>query len=177
MSPVIAARAKSSSIATASSARRPAVPEIPPLQVAAGVLLDESGRALISQRPPGKSWAGAWEFPGGKILPHEVPLQGLLRELREELGIGVAVARHLARYTHDYPGQPVELHVWRVLAWEGEPNSCEGQPLQWLPLEQLLPAGLLPADEPLVHLLMAATPVTTLSWEAALAGGAANRSD
>jgi 8-oxo-dGTP diphosphatase len=139
------------------------------LRVAAGVLQDSVGRVLVSLRPVGKPQAGAWEFPGGKLATAETPLQALSRELEEELGIRVLLARHLLRYEHaEHNTRPVQLHVWRVLAWSGEPLGREGQALQWLAPAELLPAGLLPADAPIVAALTTAASVNQLRWEACL---------
>jgi len=109
-----------------------AAADTPEIHVAAGILRAADGRVLITQRPPDKPHGGAWEFPGGKIAAGETPLQGLVRELQEELGIAVQLARHLIRYHHEYPGLRVHLYVWTVLAWDGEPAGLEGQPLCWL---------------------------------------------
>lgn len=137
-----------------------------PVEVAAGVVADNAGRILIAQRPAGKPQAGAWEFPGGKRHADETPLQALRRELAEELGIDVLLARHLLRYEHTGGGRPVRLYVWRVLAWSGAPAGREGQALRWLRVPELLPAGLLQADEPIVAALSSASAVNTLPVEA-----------
>jgi len=121
--------------------------------VAVGVLADEAGRALIAQRPGGSHQAGWWEFPGGKIHETETPLQGLIRELREELGIVVRSAVALLTFTHEYPEQIVRLHVWRVIEYDGRPTGREGQPLRWVPVADLMVERLLPADEPIVTAL------------------------
>jgi 8-oxo-dGTP diphosphatase len=131
----------------------------PELHVAAGVLQDPAGRVLVAQRPAGGPEGGAWEFPGGKILAAETALQGLVRELREELAIEVRYARHLIRYFHDYPERRVHLYVWRVLAWVGRPRGAEGQALQWLEPGSLLAEGLLPADADIVNCLLRPAPV------------------
>ena len=123
------------------------------LTVAAGVLHAPDGRVLIAQRMPGTHMAGHWEFPGGKVAAGETPLQGLVRELREELGITVNYTRWLAGFTHEYPDRVVHLRVWSVLNWTGEPAGAEGQPLDWVAPEALLDKGLLPADEPIVRAL------------------------
>ena len=136
------------------------------LHVAAGVLQDRSGRVLISQRPSDSHMAGAWEFPGGKIDSGETPLQGLVRELREELSITVGYARHLAQYTHEYPDRRVHLYVWKVLAWRDVPDGAEGQALQWVEPAGLMQAGLLPADERIASLLMRSSRVSELDWVA-----------
>lgn len=106
---------------------------------------------LIAQRPPGKSLAGAWEFPGGKLHGGEARLAGLARELDEELGIQVEAARPLIRYLHRYPELEVDLDAWRVTRWQGEPHGREGQALAWHAPGELLQVGLLPADAVIVN--------------------------
>jgi 8-oxo-dGTP diphosphatase len=123
------------------------------IEVAAGVLQRATGQALIAQRPASKHAGGEWEFPGGKLEPGESPRAGLERELREELGIQVLEAESLMAYSHRYPDLEVHLHVFRVTRWSGEPAGLEDQPLRWVAVEQLLQAGLLPADEPIVQAL------------------------
>ena len=123
------------------------------IDVAAGVLLDDRGRALISQRPAGKHEAGSWEFPGGKIRSSESPFEALGRELREELGIRIVEAEFLVTYAHDYPDRRVNLHIWRIVRWSGQPGSKEGQPLKWVAIAELMDAGLLPADLKIVEVL------------------------
>ena len=91
--------------------------------------------------------------PGGKIDDHETPLEGLTRELREELGIEIRDARPFLSYRHEYPERIVNLHVWRVSAFEGDPVGLEGQALRWSPIDGLLESGLLPADKPIVDAL------------------------
>jgi 8-oxo-dGTP diphosphatase len=116
------------------------------IHVVAGVLEDEAGRVLISQRPTGKSFAGAWEFPGGKLTEVEGRFGGLARELEEELGIQVEAARPLIRYRHVYPDLRVDLDAWRVNRWCGKPDPREGQKLAWKHPGELLQANLLSAD-------------------------------
>jgi len=138
------------------------------INVAVGVMRDDRGNVLVTQRPAGKSMAGAWEFPGGKLHVDELPLQGLVRELREELGIEVTVARHLVRYHHDYAEQRVHLHVWVVEAWDEAPSGLEGQALKWLKPAELMAQGLLPADEAIVNLLQTRIAVNEALLEPAL---------
>ena len=64
---------------------------LPVVLVAAAALVDADGRVLIAQRPEGKSLAGLWEFPGGKVEPGETPEECLIRELREEIGVETKV--------------------------------------------------------------------------------------
>lgn len=123
------------------------------IHVVAAVLEDSAGRVLIAQRPPGKSLAGAWEFPGGKLHAGESRRAALVRELDEELGIAVEAARPLIRYRHRYPDLEVDLDAWRVMRWRGEPHGREGQAVAWRALGELLDAGLLPADAVIVNAL------------------------
>jgi 8-oxo-dGTP diphosphatase len=152
MMPVRAGPGKNTSSATAGWSSYPVM--LPLIPVAAGVLADNDGRVLIARRPPGRHGAGFWEFPGGKIAPGETAEQALGRELQEEIGVTVERAEPIMTLRHAYPDRLVELHCWRVLEWIGEPRGLEGQSLQWLPPDQLMAAGLLPADEPLVAALL-----------------------
>jgi 8-oxo-dGTP diphosphatase len=123
-----------------------------------GVVIDESGRALIAQRPAGKRHAGSWEFPGGKLEPGEDRLTGLARELREELGISIQSPTPLIQVTHDYSYGQVLLDVWVVHNFTGIPRALDGQTLRWCRLDELECAGLLPADMPiLAELLLVAS--------------------
>lgn len=126
------------------------------IHVIAGALFDENGRVLIAQRPPGKHMAGGWEFPGGKLEAGEKPFVGLQRELREELGIEVHEARPLIAYEHGYSDRRVLLDLWLVSQFTGTPTSVEGQPLQWVMIDQLETVGLLDADRPMIPALRAA---------------------
>jgi 8-oxo-dGTP diphosphatase len=129
---------------------RPVKPAVP---VAAGVLFDHAGRVLLGQRPEGSDLGGWWEFPGGKLQAGETPLDGLVRELDEELGIEVRSASELLTYEHEYPDRIVRLHVWRVTEFSGRPAGMEGQSLRWKAVSRLLDGGLLPADLPVVDAL------------------------
>jgi len=122
----------------------------PDLAVAVGVLADGQGRVLISRRPGSGHAGGWWEFPGGKIQPGETPVQGLVRELDEELGIAVTGARPLIDYRYAYPDRTVVLHVFEVERYTGCPAGREGQPLRWVARDELPGAGLLPADQPII---------------------------
>ena len=124
------------------------------IPVAAGVLRDASGRVLIAQRPPGGHVGGFWEFPGGKIQAGESPQQALCRELAEEIGVQVSAASPLMTYRHSYPERVVELHVFEVSDYTGEPQGLEGQPLRWVAVGELATAGLLEADLPIAVALL-----------------------
>jgi len=126
-----------------------------PLRVAAAVLFDAGGRVLITQRPQGKSLAGYWEFPGGKLDGAESPEQALARELREELGIELHRCHRLLGLRHDYADRTVELEVFVVDESRGEPSGLEGQVLKWVRVAALAQEHLLPADRPIVEALTA----------------------
>lgn len=109
---------------------------------------------MLAQRPAGKHLAGLWEFPGGKVEVDEAPRAALSRELCEELGIIVLRARPLIRVPWVYEQRELLLDAWCVEQWDGQPQSLEGQPLQWLRLSQIDPAVLTPADGPILHALL-----------------------
>jgi 8-oxo-dGTP diphosphatase len=106
-------------------------PGKPLIHVAAGVLQRPSGEVLFTQRPEGKVAAGWWEFPGGKIEAGESGAEALSRELEEELGVTVRAARPLIRFRHEYSNRSVLLDTWLVSAFDGEPQSLEGQAFRW----------------------------------------------
>jgi 8-oxo-dGTP diphosphatase len=130
----------------------------PPLVlVAACVLLDGEGRILIAKRPPGRSLAGLWEFPGGKVKPGESPEHALTRELAEELGIEI-VAADLAPLTfasHVYSDFHLLMPLFVCRRWGGEVTPHEGQELAWVRPAELSSYAMPPADEPLKTVLTA----------------------
>jgi 8-oxo-dGTP diphosphatase len=122
--------------------------------VVAAAILDGSGRVLIAERPAGKHMAGRWEFPGGKVAPGESEEAALARELAEELGIEVTGARAMMRLRHSYPDRTVELSMWVVESYRGEPRPLDGQRLRWVPRAQLGEEDILEADRPFVAALV-----------------------
>jgi 8-oxo-dGTP diphosphatase len=121
--------------------------------VVAAALYGRDGRILIAQRPPGKHMAGRWEFPGGKVDTGESELTALARELREELGVEVTSSRPFMRLAHSYNDRDVELSMWIVDGYQGEPQSLEGQGLKWVEPARLGHEDLLEADKPFVEAL------------------------
>jgi 8-oxo-dGTP diphosphatase len=121
--------------------------------VVAAALFDRDGRVLIAQRPRGKPLAGRWEFPGGKLDAGESERQALVRELREELGIEVLAARPFMRLTHAYAERDVELSLWIVERFSGEPRSLDAQALKWVAPERLGSEDILEADQPFIEAL------------------------
>ena len=120
------------------------------IHVAAGVITDSNGNVLLARRLPGTHLAGQWEFPGGKLETGEKPIDGLHRELCEELAIDVQVARPLINFEHRYPDKHVKLDVWRVSQYAGEPRAVEGHELDWVSVDKLCAVDLLAADKPIV---------------------------
>lgn len=122
--------------------------------VVAAAMFDVDGRVLIAERPAGKHMAGRWEFPGGKVAEGESERQALARELEEELGIAVIRARPMMRLTHRYPDRDVELSMWVVEGYRGEPRALDGQRLKWVERAQLGREDILEADRPFVAALV-----------------------
>ncbi len=123
--------------------------------VAAVALIDRDGRVLLAQRPAGKSMAGLWEFPGGKIEPGETPEAALIRELHEELGIDT-FASCLAPLTfasHAYDGFHLLMPLFACRKWQGIPQPREGQSLAWVRGGDLRSYPMPPADVPLIAIL------------------------
>ncbi len=115
-------------------------------RVAAAVILRADGSVLLAQRPPGKPYAGYWEFPGGKLEPGETPRHALDRELAEELGLAVRRASPWIVQEFVYPHAHVELHFFRVFAFDGEPHGHDGQAFRWQRPGAFDVAPLLPAN-------------------------------
>ena len=128
----------------------------PIILVAACALIDTDGRILIAQRPEGKSLAGMWEFPGGKVEAGETPEQALIRELNEELGIETKetclAPLTFASYSYEKFHLLMPLYICR--RYWGVPQSKEGQVLKWVRARNLRDYDMPPADEPLIpHLI------------------------
>jgi 8-oxo-dGTP diphosphatase len=111
-----------------------------PVDVAVGVLIDAAGRFLLTSRPPGKVWAGYWEFPGGKLEAGESVEAALRRELHEELGITIGAVEPWQTELIDYPHARVRLHFCKVREWQGEMQMREGQRMAW----EQLPVSVAP---------------------------------
>lgn len=112
----------------------------PRTEVAVGILIRSDGALLLATRPPGKPYAGYWEFPGGKLEAGETVEQALRRELQEELGIAIADAMVWKVTEHDYPHARVRLHWCKVHQWTGAFDMREGQSIAW----QQLPLAVAP---------------------------------
>ena len=120
--------------------------------VAACALIDADGRVLLAERPTGKTMAGLWEFPGGKVEASERPEDALIRELKEELDIVVreACLAPLTFASHAYPAFHLLMPLYVCRRWEGTVKPREGQRIAWVRPNRLREYPMPPADEPLV---------------------------
>ena len=123
--------------------------------VSAVALIDVDGRILLTQRPEGKSMAGLWEFPGGKVEPGETPEAALIRELEEELGINTwaSCLAPLPFASHSYPEFHLLMPLFACRKWQGIPQGREGQNLKWVRAADLRSCPMPPADIPLIPIL------------------------
>lgn len=123
--------------------------------VSAVALVDIDGRVLLAQRPEGKSMAGLWEFPGGKVEEGETPEAALIRELKEELGIDTRASclAPLAFASHSYDNFHLLMPLFVCRRWEGTVMPLEGQNLTWVRANALREYPMPPADEPLIPIL------------------------
>jgi 8-oxo-dGTP diphosphatase len=131
------------------------------IDVAAAVLLRPDGSFLMARRPPGKLYAGYWEFPGGKIEPGEAPAAAIARELHEELGVDIGPPCPWITRVFEYPHGTVHLRFFRVFEWRNEPHPREGQDIGWQTLDTLVAGPMLPANAPVLASL-------ALPWEYAV---------
>ena len=120
------------------------------IHVAVGIIFNPRGRVLISKRADHVHQGGLWEFPGGKLNRDEDIIQGLNRELREELGITVISASPLIQISHAYDERQVFLDVWKIEQFSGEVRSLESQPIRWVRLEQLKQYRFPTADDSII---------------------------
>ena len=128
------------------------------IAVVSGALMRDDGRWLMHQRPPGKHHAGLWEFPGGKVEPHEMPIESLVRELAEELGVGCdpascAPAGFAETLTSGTPDAIVIL-LYTVARWDGAPRSLEGGDVGWFTPQQVRELAKPPLDMELCEQLL-----------------------
>jgi 8-oxo-dGTP diphosphatase len=123
--------------------------------VSAVALIDPDGRVLLAQRPEGKSMAGLWEFPGGKVEPGETPEAALIRELHEELGIETwsSCLAPLTFASHSYADFHLLMPLYACRKWGGTARAQEGQALKWVRKQNLRDYPMPPADIPLIPIL------------------------
>ncbi|MDG6094532.1 bifunctional GNAT family N-acetyltransferase/(deoxy)nucleoside triphosphate pyrophosphohydrolase [Acetobacter sp. AN02] len=153
--PVLRFEADRSTISPAQA--EPEEPDAPRrlLLVTAAALISPDFRVLLARRPEGKSLAGLWEFPGGKIDPGENPEQALIRELHEELGIDVTAAclTPLTFASHRYDSFDLLMPLYVCRRWQGTPSGREGQALAWVAADELDTYPMPQADLPLLPFL------------------------
>lgn len=123
----------------------------PVIAVVAAALFDGAGRVLIADRPLGKLMSGRWEFPGGKIAPGESEGVALARELLEELGIEFVSGRPFMALEHEYADRHIQLSMWVVDSFRGEPRGLDGQQLKWVEPARLHEEDMLEADRPFIE--------------------------
>lgn len=123
--------------------------------VSAVALIDPDGRVLLAERPAGKSMAGLWEFPGGKVEPGETPEAALIRELHEELGIDTwaSCLAPLTFASHAYDSFHLLMPLFACRKWNGIVTPREGQRLAWVRAADLADYPMPPADIPLIPIL------------------------
>lgn len=125
------------------------------IYVAVGVIFNSQNKILVALRPNHKSQGGAWEFPGGKIELNETAEEALKRELLEEVGITVELAKPLIQCEHRYKHHHVILEVFQIEKFDGTAHGREGQVIDWVTIEQLQTLPLLSANHPIVTAIMA----------------------
>jgi 8-oxo-dGTP diphosphatase len=133
------------------------------IAVAAGILVDEHGHVLLTERIGDSPFAGLWEFPGGKIAAGESAVAAMRRELAEELGIRVQRSDPFMNVRHEYADRAVALEFFLVTQWQGDPVGLDGQALQWRKPQNIQVEELLPADAPVLRALQQAASVSELS--------------
>ena len=123
--------------------------------VSAVALIDRDGRVLLAQRPEGKSMAGLWEFPGGKVEVGETPEAALIRELEEELGINTwkSCLAPLTFASHAYEDFHLLMPLFACRKWGGMPQPRENQTLKWVRKQELRSYDMPAADVPLIPIL------------------------
>ena len=123
--------------------------------VSAVALIDRDGRVLLAQRPEGKSMAGLWEFPGGKVEGGETPEAALVRELQEELGIETwnSCLAPLTFASHTYDDFHLLMPLFACRKWNGIVQPKEGQTLKWVYPKDFSNYPMPPADIPLIPIL------------------------
>jgi 8-oxo-dGTP diphosphatase len=120
------------------------------IRVAVGIVINPKGEVLLARRPIGAEYGGFWEFPGGKVEPDETVEEALVRELKEEIGIEVKGYQWLVQVMHQYPSKHVELNVWIINDFGGQPQGLEGQTLQWIMPAQLKDYSFLTANDAII---------------------------
>jgi 8-oxo-dGTP diphosphatase len=122
--------------------------------VMVGVILNPQNQILVALRPPDKTLAGLWEFPGGKLEQGETPFDGLARELAEEIGIQVESATPWLDVVSEGSTRMTRLDVWKVNTYQGEPFGREGQLIRWIDVAALDTLVFPEANKPICERLV-----------------------
>tara|TARA_R110001606_G_scaffold217875_2_gene365729 strand:- start:474 stop:860 length:387 start_codon:yes stop_codon:yes gene_type:complete len=125
------------------------------VRVAVGVVLRDDA-VFIALRNTSQHQGGLWEFPGGKCEPSESAQEALARELKEECGVAVIESSFFKKIAHDYGDKQVELHFYKVTAFDGEPEGNEGQQVRWVAINELSAYQFPEANQQIVSELMSA---------------------
>lgn len=124
------------------------------MKVAVAVIVDEQQRILITQRPLHASHGGFWEFPGGKLELDELPEDALIREIREEIGLDIHSYQFLGEVNHQYSEKSVQLLIFLVTHFSGNPRCIEGQlDMQWVKQDELNPDVFPEANRNIIALI------------------------
>ncbi len=122
----------------------------PRYRVVAGAIKSKEGKVLIVKRPLHKKHGGLWEFPGGKLEKGETPEEALKRELKEELNLEINSAKFLGKVIHDYGEFEIELFLFEVDGFKGQPELKEAIDMKWIFPEEATQFELCPADKKLL---------------------------
>lgn len=126
----------------------------PVLQVAVGIVLDDSGKVLVGQRVKPDAYFQKWEFPGGKLKQGESVVDALKREFLEEVGIDISESSEFMVWEHSYPDRDVKLFVRIIDAFTGKATSREGQALKWVSLEEIAEMDFLAGNQVIIERLI-----------------------
>ncbi|MEC4806143.1 MAG: A/G-specific adenine glycosylase [Jaaginema sp. PMC 1079.18] len=110
---------------------------LPHKKIGVAVIRDENGKILIDRRLEEGLLGGMWEFPGGKIEPGETVQDCIKREIKEEIGIDIAVEDHLITINHAYTHFKITLNVYFCRHLAGEPQTIECQEIRWVTLDEI----------------------------------------
>lgn len=129
--------------------------DLPTLLVAAVALVDLDNQVLLCKRPEGKSMAGLWEFPGGKVEKGEMVEAALIRELKEELNIevGVGCLQPFSFASHSYDDFHLFMPIYLCRKWNGDISPMEGQEFAWVKPKQIRNYEMPPADVGIASML------------------------
>ena len=123
------------------------------IQVVCGIIFN-NGKVFIARRKKGKSLAGYWEFPGGKIEKDETQQESLERELIEELEMQILIVGFVGSSQYDYGTFKIELIGYRCTLIRYEGKLTDHDRFDWVSPERLLSINLAPADVPLAHMIL-----------------------